>query len=521
MNSVLTPSVRADASGFVDSVSGEAAYRSRIGLEMEMVVVHADTGASQPVEAYFDALRSIKEKKGIACELSVLSGRCVGLHTPVAECGLDNGFNLLETSLAPVDGGSGGLQSLATLAHQELADTLDALKSDHACVLNASQHPACPRDADWYARVCVPRPIYRELRGYRGWHHWEGIDAKAQNGANTSVPIDHAIDSLNVAVALAPASIALFANSPLESGRATGFKENRMTLWQRVFGLARFPGDLYLCSYPERPFRDMGDFFLWMFGPGTVTRGLPLEPSYDYKAVPTALLDGDPCLLSFLQSAQWPGHRADNECAVRLAPDTHHFEYSQIGQFLDARLRYRFGVVPPLPDLLAAWQREGGLEALFAACHAQVYIEARAPGAGFADACLLSEAGATVAQSVLLAPSALQVGLLANVADARLLVREWGWQHLGALRQPAMRAGFGDAQIKALCADVLAVARAGLPQCDQHWLAYAEFTWESGRAGADRLLDTWESAGGTQANRLAALLPRHAALHPDQFGALP
>src|SRR3546814_4544376 len=36
------------------------------------------------------------------------------------------------------------------------------------------------------------------------------------------------------AIGLSPASIALFANSPLESGAVTGFKEHRMTLWERV-----------------------------------------------------------------------------------------------------------------------------------------------------------------------------------------------------------------------------------------------------------------------------------------------
>ncbi|MEO6985471.1 MAG: glutamate-cysteine ligase family protein [Paralcaligenes sp.] len=519
--SALKDGPRKDSVVSIEAVPGTKAYCPRIGLEMEMVVAHAQTCVSQPVETYFDALRSIKEKRGVACESSTLSGRCVGIETPIAMCGLDNGFNLLETSLAPVDGRSGGMQRMADLAHQELADTLDALKGDQACILNASQHPACPRDAHWYARVCVPRPIYEELRGYRGWHHWEGIDAKAQNGANTSVPINQAVDALNVAVALAPASIALFANSPIESGQVTGLKENRMTLWQRVFGPAKFSGDLYLCSYPERPFRDMGDFFLWMFGPGTVTRGLPPVPSYDYKGVATVLLDGDPCLLNFLQAPQWLGRRSDNNRVVRLVPNTHHFEYSQIAQFLDARLRYRFGALPPLPELMAAWRSEGGLEALFGAYDAQVYIEGRAPAAGFADACLLSEAGANVAQSVLLAPSALQAGLLANLADAGMLVKEWGWQRLGGLRQTAMRAGLDDAEVKALCADVLAVARAGLSPFDQRWLAYAEFIEASGRTGADRLLDTWESAGGTQSNRLAALLPRHAALHPDQFGSLP
>src|SRR3546814_15349352 len=67
------------------------------------------------------------------------------------------------------------------------------------------------------------------------------------------------------AIGLSPASIALFANSPLESGAVTGFKEHRMTLWERVFGPARFSGDMLLCRYPERPFYDLRDFFLWMF----------------------------------------------------------------------------------------------------------------------------------------------------------------------------------------------------------------------------------------------------------------
>jgi hypothetical protein len=160
------------------------------------------------------------------------------------------------------------------------------------------------------------------------------------------------------------------------------------------------------------------------------------------------------------------------------------------------------------------------LESLFAACGVQAYIEARAPGAGFADACLLQEAGTMAAHSMLPAPGALQAGLLARLDDAWLLVRDWGWQALGALRQPAMRAGLDDARIMALCSDVLAVARAGLAERDRHWLAYPEFVLASGRTAADRLLDTWTSTGGAAAQRLAALLPRHAALHPDRFGGL-
>lgn len=494
-------------------------YRSQVGLEIEMVVVHESSGRSLPVRRYFEALESIKRRRGMACEPAYLERRCVALRTGQAECGLDNGFNLLETALAPVSD-EHGLAGLARRAHQELADTLEALQVDQACVLNASEHPDCPRDANWYAQVCVPRPIYKELRGYRGWRHSEGIDAKAQNGANTSVPVESAIQALNVAVALAPASIALFANSPLEGGRPAGFKENRMTLWHRVFAPATFPGDLMLSTCPRRPFRDLGDFFHWMFGPETVTRGLPMAQSYDYKAVATMLPDGDPCLQDFLRAPQWPGRRVDTGERVRLAPQARHFEYSQIGQFLDARLRYRLQRTPDLAELLQAWEREGGLEVLFEACGAQMYIEARAPGAGFADECLMGEAGAEQAHSVLLAPIALQRGLLNRLDAAQELVAHWGWDTLAALREPAMRSGMGDARVRELCNEVLELAHAGLGAEDKQWLAYADYVLDTGRSAADRMLDTWNSASGDAAQRLRAVLARHAALHPSRYAEI-
>lgn len=489
------------------------------GLELEMIPVHQASGTSMPVRHYFRALHAIKRRHGCAPRSERLAGRCVGLHTAVAECGLDNGFNLLETALAPVRSDQGGLHELARRAHAELADALQALQADQACILSASQHPDCARDAQWYAQVCVPRAIYRELRDYRGWHHAEGIDAKAQNGANTSVPVARAVDALNVNIAFAAVGLALFANSPLESGRITGLKETRTLLWPRALAAARFPGDRKLCTRPARPFRDLADFFGWMFGPGTVSRGLPVHPSTDYKGVQTLLLDGNPCLMTVLWAGRWRGRSLDGQTALDLEIGAHHFEYSQIGQFLDARLRYRFQTLPSLPDLRAAWRAPGGLEALFTACGAHMYIEGRIPGAGFADACLLEEAGAGVARSMLMAPMAVQAGLLANLDQAVALMHDWGWQRLGALRQAALMSGLEDGQVRALCADVLAVARAGLDPADRSWLAYADFVMHTQHNAADRLLETWRAASGDRSRKLAAVVARHAALDPVQYGA--
>jgi len=492
-----------------------------MGIEMEMAVADALTGASHLVQGYFDALAGIKRARG-QCEPYWVGTSCAGLRTPVADCGLDNGFNLLETALAPVT----TLDELARRAHQELADSVDALAVEGACILNASEHPACPVDTAWYDRACVPRPIYRELRGHRGWRHHEGIDAKAQNGANTGVAVMTAVQALNVMIGLAPAFMALFANSPLEAGRETGLKENRMTLWPRVFGPAHFAGDLFLATFPARPFRDLADFFNWMFGPHTVSRGLPINDASDYKNAPTVLLDGNPSLSQFLHAPSWSGQLSPSVSdagaarAVLIRPGAHHFEYSQIGQFLDARLRYRWARTPDLGELLRAWKQEGELEALFEACGAATYIEGRVPGAGFADAVVLREAGPEAALSMLIGPTALQRGLLSNIGQAQALLDAWGWQTLNALRCPAMRAALDDTQVAALCADVVAVARDGLPAADRRWLVCVEYMLDTRRTGADRLLATWRSTSGDTRARLAAVAREHAALHPSAYGGV-
>src|SRR3546814_16076126 len=105
---------------------------------------------------------------------------------------------------------------------------------------------------------------------------------------------------------------------------------------------------------------------------------------------------------------------------------------------------------------MAAWRRDGGLEQLLDVSGAQLYIEARAPGAGFADTCLLREAGAAVAQSVLLSPSALHAGLLANLHAPRRLVEDWGWEPRGALRDPATPQAPIDRPLRGACRGTLA-----------------------------------------------------------------
>lgn len=482
-----------------------------LGLEMEMAVAHRATGASHPVAGYFDALAAIKAARGEAPERVCIGTRAVGVSVAAGESGLDNGFNLLETAFAPVSDAEGGLNELARRVSRELHDASTALAAEDAMVLNASEHPQCTLDPSWYASVHVPRPIYRELVGHREWLHRVGIDAKAQNSPCTSVQVSQAARALNVVLALAPAGIAIFANSPLEGGRVTGLKENRLTVWDRMFRHARYAGDHYLQRLPERPFVDLGDYFRWMFAPGTASRYLPLAMDDGYKSATGVRLAGSPSLSEFLASGGWPGRRTDTGEAVTIAPEGGHFEYSQFAHFLDARWRYRLAKPPSLEALRAAWRRPGGIEELYAGLGASGYIEGRGPGAGFADAQLIDEAGPAIAATLVMAPSALQLGLMRNLAQAEDLLRSWGWLRLRAMRADAMRDALDDDAVRALAGEVLAVAEGGLAPDERHWLAYARYAIESRSTGADRLLRLWRSLEG-DAQRLAKVGRQRAAV---------
>lgn len=487
-----------------------------LGLEIEMVVASSKSGNSGLVNRYFDAMANIKSARGLRAQPYFLNKSCVGIKTSLADCGLDNGFNLLETATAPHNG---GLASLATFAHNEVSDSLYALKDDNLTILNASQHPDCPIDINWYDKVRVPRPIYNELVHYRKWKHNEGIDAKAQNGVNISVPVNKAIDALNVVVGLSAASIALFANSPLESGVATGLKENRLTIWPRVFGGSRFSGDLYLQQYPQRPFNSLADYFFWMFGNGTVTRSLPINTGEHYKDSANAYVHGNPCLYDFLHSSGSGAICASTGNEIFIKPNAEHFVYSQIAMFLDGRLRYQLKYKPTLQSILQAWHKQGALEQLFLDLGAECYIECRAPGANFADNKLLHMAGSSVASSVLIAPMALQLGVLRNLDKALSLVNKWGWQRLGVLRNTAIRYALADQDVVSLCTEVLNIALSGLDASDHKWLDYAAYNLQNRHCGADMFLDTWNhiKREGLSDDFLQLMLQNHTAIDPRLF----
>ena len=499
-------------------VGGQPVCGTFLGVELEMPVADQTSGVSRPVIQYFAALAQQKYTQQLNVRSIVLRDKVVAIQTELADCGLDNGFNLLETAVAPVGLDAGGLLGLADRLHQELEDTLMALQPDQLTVLNAAQHPYASRSAQSYQWLCVPRPIYKELIDYRGWRHHVGIDAKAQNGANTSMPASQLIAAVNAGIAVvAPVSIALFANSPLEDGELTPFLENRLTLWERICAKTRFPADIKLHTYPKRPFYNLADYFMWMFGKDTVARSITLD-SKDYKSATPYYLVDQPSLVEFLQSSAWTAQQAITAETITVPPESRFFVEAQVEMLLDARIRYRLAHMPELKTLLAAWEKPDGLERLFEDCGICAYIEGRAAGANFADARLLQLAGPAVAATVLTAPSALQLGLYRQLDAVSQLINRWGWNTLGKLRQRAVRSSVDDDEVYRLCQEVVAIAKQGLEPGEKKLLAYVDYVLAHRQSGAHRLLQSWQASQDTSPQgRLAHLMEHHTALAPSVY----
>jgi len=485
-----------------------------LGLELEFAVAALAGGATHDAGAVFHTLLQRRRAGGETVAGMTGGGRLMGLSGGDGVFSVDNGFNNLEYAFAPIGRqfgheGGGHLNRLARVVRREVNAVLDALAETGASVLNLAEHPGTIIDAALYRRMRAPKPIYTHWVGDRGWRHDQGIDAKAQNGPTTGVTADGAVRALNLMLWTAPAMIALFANSPFEAGAPTGLLENRLTLWPRMFEAAHAPGDRRFHRPPPAPFIDLADYFRWMHGPGTAMQVVPAGRG-GYKGYDTMLrVEGDPPLFDFLAGPPRMARPLGGGDARPVRPDTAHAEHQQFAQFLDARIRFHFVEQPPLGAYLAALETPGALESLFARCGADLYIEGRACGANFPDAELLALPDPRVAASVVLAPAALQKGLMANPQAWTRLSALAPWDALPALRDAAIRDGLrGDAgglTLRGFAVRVVEEAALGLAD-EEHWmLAYPLHALTTGRNGADRALARYEALSGPPAERIRGI----------------
>ena len=190
--------------------------------------------------------------------------------------------------------------------------------------------------------------------------------------------------------------------------------------------------------------------------------------------------------------------------------------YHQFTQYSDCRLRYGLREGAHLEEFWAAF--DAGADRLtewFAAQCTYCYVEGRAAGANFVDQELADRAPGAC-PSVVVAPSALQYGLMRNLRHALAFVNSVPWTTWHGLRESAARHAldgeYAGVRVRALCAQAVEIAGAGLPGECAWMLDYPQWVLRSGETGADRAVRRYERLRATCADPLRRLIVERKAL---------
>lgn len=478
------------------------------GAEIEKPITNIKTGLPHGVSPnFFKSLINIHEKNGFNPIMDFAGNTIIGVKTnQFGEQGLDNGFNLQETSIPY----QSSLESLAELMKVDLQMVQEALENEGASVINMSIHPLGKRDLETYKAFVAPKGIYPYL-WYRGWDHTAGIDARAQNSPTTSVQVYEAARACSVIIGAGAAFIGLFANSPFEEGRPSSYKESRLTMWDRMMKYSKVSGDRRVSQFPEQPFHNLSQYFNWMFGKDTAIHFvLSVGTNEEYKNVGDRILviPSNPSVINYLKGKSWQAIRLRDlfnsfpPQPVVVEPQIDHFVAMQFAQFASARIRFSLNSENfPLDDFISALEdiHTTKVEEIFNQFATSMWIEGRDPGANFPDQELLNM-GEDVAQSVIIAPSAIQAGLIRNLDEAWSYLNQYPWEMLRELRNKSIQDGLqgeiAGLSVYNFASKILEIAARGLSQQEQRLLRYPLWVLQNKANGADRALKFVDKHGG-------------------------
>lgn len=500
------------------------------GGELEKPVADVKTGNMAIVsQRYFQRLAEQAKRRNtfIAVHKSDLKPTITlgTLSADLGEQGLDNGFNLVETSLPYTT----SLTQLYEKMVLDLSTVQYALSKEDKTIVNLSIHPLGRRDYETYATTVAPKGIYPFL-WYRGWDHTAGIDARAQNSPSTGVSVHDAADAVSVIIGCGAAFIGLFGNSPYEECKRSEFKESRCSMWSRMMRHAKVGGDRRTAHFPPERFRTMAQYFTWMFdGDSGIYFVLDAEANdHGYKGIGDRIMvvEGTPSVLEYLRKPNWNAYylkdvlnRFPPKRTIQVKPSIAHMEILQFAQFAGARIRYGLKKDNfPLKEFLVACKKEAQyeVERVFRRFASYVYIEGRDPGAIFPDV-ELWDAGADIARSAVISPSAIQAGLLRNLKKTVEFIDSFPWKKLGVLRDTAIRDGLqGQADgtsVYTYAKKILELASEGLSRNEQWMLTYPLWVLQNKKNGADRAIEFVQRQKGSLRDRIAALVTnRHVIL---------
>jgi gamma-glutamylcysteine synthetase len=202
---------------------------------------------------------------------------------------------------------------------------------------------------------------------------------------------------------------------------------------------------------------------------------------------------------------------------VSVTPSLSDLELHQFTQFASARIR--FALKEPhasVEEFMQAMQGTGNEVEDFFKTHAKfTYIEGRDAGATFPDTFIKSQPnGDILADTMALAPLALQIGIVRNADAVFSYIQEVGWATCLALKEAAIRDGLAgrtdSMTVAAFAQKILTLAKEGLEEDERVYLSYPEYVLSSGKNASERLLERYHALTGEPRERIQKLVQERA-----------
>lgn len=463
----------------------------------------------------------------------------LGIVSKYGEQGVDNGPLVQETA-TPV---TTSLSDLREILEEDLR-LINTVLGKNKFVTDLALSPTA-ETADWryYEKNVAPKGVYPGALWPRGWDHKAGFRGQAQNSPATGVEIQNAASSVSLMFAVSAANLAIFGNSPeFDSQGNLTTNVARPKMWDQMFAGSTAPGDRNLHRFPDQPFRNLAEYFNWMWGKGTNMFFLLSEgQDGEYKSIGkrALLVEGNPSVLDFLSSDNWRAFAPSDVYDIdsfpweeqpepirewmgqfsQVQPTLGGVEHLQFMNFGPARVRFALGENPIDPKEFADRCINGGdIESLIAPLK-NLYIEGRDPCANF-PSLYHHTRGYDVARSVLIGPSALQAGLLQNSErNLHTMLARYSWTDLKMLRENAIKRGLKDPEVAEFARLTVEMAGEGLQSLiggdeAERMLKYPHLVISTGNNGSSRAEQFVSERTGTMSLRkaLIALVNNRAAL---------
>lgn len=382
----------------------------KIGLELEFLAVHLDSGKTierpttkaiwqdmadtyKHVQLYNDY--ATKQPTGVIYTQE--DGGEVIINT-------DAGINVVEFGFLPFD----TLEECQQNMNAILKEFLYVAKKHGVGLISYGLQPKTP----YYYPDLKSEKIW--YRGFTRLPYLDGGHSMFHNIAAhqpcIDVTYDEMIPVLNTFNAIAPMTIALFANSGVGEMRIKDNHEEREWRWDKWF--TNFPEAQKISGIPKRPFNNFKEYLEYNW---TI-----LLPAVHRNKTIITIDDPIPQIIDYFQKKNWKAIDVGNTELTTVSPSMEDVNLSNMYIWIQARPKFYFDETQSFDEFMNVYH-EGDLDSYARDHLTKLYIETR-------------NIACQPWQDILAAPAFL-LGLVENIHAAKRIADSQPWEYWRELRK--------------------------------------------------------------------------------------